>query len=53
MQGQLVAVQCQAFYLDKSGLQIMFGNLYGDFPETYASEYQGIAPDIWVQEKMY
>ena len=27
------------------------GNLYGDFPETYASEYQGIAADIWVQGK--
>ena len=40
-----------SFYLDKSGLQIMFGNLYGDFPETYASEYQGIAADIWVQGK--
>lgn len=37
-----------SFYLDKSGLQIVFGNMYGDFPETYAKEYRGIAPDIWV-----
>lgn len=49
--GAISGSAMSSFYLDKSGLQIMFGNLYGDFPETYASEYQGIAPDIWVQGK--
>ena len=49
--GAISGSAMSTFYLDKSGLQIMFGNLYGDFPEAYASEYEGISPDIWVQGK--
>lgn len=35
-------------YMEETGIKVQFGNLYGFFNPSYADEFRGIQPDLWV-----